>query len=140
MKKYKAQRTYGKENAALIPEKNGCPRLLALKELSAYSKARTKRLPGEAYSPAEDFLLSRLIMAEDYRHLFSQNQYKKLISIGKRLGLYPIPDWYRVKRRFEESNNPMGLDVALNSEGWSVTKITYYDEDNNIVSIEKYGK
>lgn len=71
----------------------------ALKELRRYTDERREKIEDEEFSPAEYWLLDKLDEIDFIKtRVKDYPNHKRLKGIGKALGLYPIPDWYRVRQ------------------------------------------
>lgn len=60
---------------------------------------RCQRKKGEMLAPAEELLLDLIQTNKEYGHLHRRGMEKKFILLAVSLDLWPIPDWFKVKRR-----------------------------------------
>lgn len=72
----------------------------ALEILAEVINDRAKRKRGEAVSPAEELLLNLLTCA-DGSYVRRKSRHK-LIILAKALKLWPLPEWFLVKQRFNK--------------------------------------
>lgn len=79
----------------------------ALKSLGNASGLRTHREAGEDASPAEIWLLDLLYDLEEFEKQQKPLQpgekyymrFERYKAIGKRIGLWPVPDWWHVREQ-----------------------------------------
>lgn len=68
--------------------------------LARWTTDRAYLIAGETITPAEVWLLDALYMFRDVKRSDRHHRIKrKLIGHARSLGLYPIPDWYLVRKR-----------------------------------------
>jgi len=85
----------------------------ARKALARWTKERAYRVNDEAVSPAEILLLEWLsVNTPIKRHDTSRKQKRAIIGLARSLGLYPIPDWWLVFKRFQGKKENNWKDVG----------------------------
>ncbi len=67
--------------------------------LAEIVKPRARRKKGEILSPGEETLLDIICGLEKKDHEYYRPHHEGLICLAMSLEIYPIPDWFRVKRR-----------------------------------------
>lgn len=71
----------------------------ALHALKKFTKERNFLVGDEEISPAEVWLLEKLESVSHPNSSSTREYRRKFVSLGLRLGLFPIPEWWKVRQR-----------------------------------------